>query len=216
MIFKYDVGNFHYKVELVEKFIPLNISGGYPVLLHTTPRKNKSSILKKGLLIGLPCRTSLVETNAVFLTIPSDPANTNDAFRYHPETDIIIVVDASVCKNIVWYIDFFMSKDITTINRGENRHVMTLQSIPSGAIRKIVDELENAVKIAWYHKDSDEKSNIHLTIDGVETLCGGHAMYIANRKLTRASRRNRGMSRFCNVCFADKQRRNYNWDHRCL
>lgn len=68
-------------------------------------------------------------------------------------------------------------------------------------------------KISWADS-TGQPSNIHLTIDGRDTLCGGSAMYISGRKLAIAPKKHQGRSKFCRVCFQNGGK-NLPWDERC-
>ena len=71
-----------------------------------------------------------------------------------------------------------------------------------------------ARRIAWVDS-CGQPSSIHLTADGAETLCGGHAGYIAGRRLAKVPKRCAGRSRFCRRCFA-LGGKSLPWDERCV
>lgn len=71
----------------------------------------------------------------------------------------------------------------------------------------------NAKRISW-SDSSSQPSCIHLTEDGKETLCGGHAEHIAGRTLIVAPNRKLGFSNFCGVCFKNGGK-TLKWDERC-
>jgi hypothetical protein len=58
-------------------------------------------------------------------------------------------------------------------------------------------------------------SRIHLTADGVDTVCGGHAEYILNRRLVQSPRKDHGRGRYCRRCFAGGGKA-LPWDSRCI
>ena len=68
-------------------------------------------------------------------------------------------------------------------------------------------------KIAWLDSCGMD-SHIHLTNDGIDTICGNHAEYIAERKLSKVCKSNHGASNFCRVCFS-KGGKSLPWDSRC-
>ena len=76
------------------------------------------------------------------------------------------------------------------------------------------DKLQRLVRISWLDSCS-MPSRIHLTADGVETLCGGHAEYIANRRLVQSPRKDHGRGRYCRRCFANGGKA-LPWDSRCI
>jgi len=55
-------------------------------------------------------------------------------------------------------------------------------------------------KISWLDS-CGMPSHIHLTEDGVDTVCGGHSLYIKERTLKRSPKKKGGHSNFCPVCF---------------
>jgi hypothetical protein len=75
-------------------------------------------------------------------------------------------------------------------------------------------QVQRFVRISW--RDScNMPSRIHLTADGVETRCGGHAEYIANRRLVQSPRKVHGRSMYCRRCFSDGGKASP-WDPRCI
>jgi hypothetical protein len=58
-------------------------------------------------------------------------------------------------------------------------------------------------------------SRIHLTSDGVDTICDGMDHYVENRRLAVVPKKKLGTSRFCGVCFANGGKANP-WDDRCI
>lgn len=69
-------------------------------------------------------------------------------------------------------------------------------------------------KIAWLDSCGMD-SHIHATKDGVDTVCGRHGGYIAQRTLFRVASKRSGSSNFCRVCFQDTKK-SIPWDERCL
>jgi hypothetical protein len=69
-------------------------------------------------------------------------------------------------------------------------------------------------KIAWLDSCGMD-SHIHVTEDGIDTLCGQHDGYIAKRTLFRVSTKSSGRSNFCRTCF-QKIKKSIPWDERCL
>lgn len=68
-------------------------------------------------------------------------------------------------------------------------------------------------KVGW--ADScNLPSCIHLTKDGIDTLCGGHSEYLQHRVLARVPRKNGGYSKFCRGCFKDGGKSNP-WYPKC-
>lgn len=57
-------------------------------------------------------------------------------------------------------------------------------------------------------------SHIHLTVDGLDTVCGKHSEYISERKLVRVPRRSAGLSSYCRRCFQNGGK-SFPWDPRC-
>lgn len=70
-------------------------------------------------------------------------------------------------------------------------------------------------RISW-SDSAGQPSLIHATMDGIDTMCGEHDYYIANRALVRACRKHLGRSRYCSRCFCDGVRHNIPWDSRCI
>jgi len=78
----------------------------------------------------------------------------------------------------------------------------------------VKDKLQRLVRISWLDS-CGMPSRIHLTADGVETICGGHAEYIANRKLVQSPRKDHGRGRYCRRCFSEGGKA-LPWDSRCI
>jgi hypothetical protein len=60
-------------------------------------------------------------------------------------------------------------------------------------------------KIAWIDSVG-LTSYIHLTTDGKDTRCGGHAKYLAHRTLVRAPLKKGGVSNYCQSCFKGEKK----------
>lgn len=73
--------------------------------------------------------------------------------------------------------------------------------------------MDSLSRISWIDS-CGMPSRIHLTLTGTDTLCGGHAEYIACRELTRSPKRRHGYSNFCRVCFQGGGK-SLPWDERC-
>lgn len=73
--------------------------------------------------------------------------------------------------------------------------------------------MERFARISWVDS-CGVPSRIHLSLSGTDTLCGGHAEYIAGRRLTRSPKRRHGGSNFCRVCFGVGGK-SLPWDERC-
>lgn len=71
----------------------------------------------------------------------------------------------------------------------------------------------NATRISWLDS-TKEPSHIHLTADGVETLCGNHAEWIANRVLKRSPSKDHGRTNYCRVCFKNGGK-SLPWSEKC-
>lgn len=69
-------------------------------------------------------------------------------------------------------------------------------------------------RIAWLDSCS-MPSHVHLTVDGVDTVCGGHAEYIAGRVLAKTPKKRDGRTNFCRICFRNGGK-SAPWDERCL
>ena len=70
-----------------------------------------------------------------------------------------------------------------------------------------------AKKIGWIDS-AGMPSRIHKTVDGFDTVCGGHAEYIAGRRLAVVPKKQAGYSRFCRMCFANGGK-SLPWYERC-
>ena len=68
-------------------------------------------------------------------------------------------------------------------------------------------------RISWLDS-ANQPSLIHLTADGGDTICGGHAMYIRERRMVRSPKQRHGHSNHCRVCFKDGMK-SAPWDVRC-
>ena len=68
-------------------------------------------------------------------------------------------------------------------------------------------------RIGWIDS-CGEPSRVHLTDDGVDTRCGGHAEYIVGRRLAVVPRKQRGRSQYCRICF-ERGGKILPWDPRC-
>lgn len=69
-------------------------------------------------------------------------------------------------------------------------------------------------KISW--RDSvGWPSLIHLTIDGKDTLCGGHGFYLEHREWIRVRKKNGGLSNYCRECF-QQQKKSLPWHPSCI
>ena len=68
-------------------------------------------------------------------------------------------------------------------------------------------------KIGWIDS-CGQPSRVHKTVDGIDTICGGHADYIANRRLAVTPKKHSGHSRFCRRCFSSGGK-SLPWDSRC-
>jgi hypothetical protein len=68
-------------------------------------------------------------------------------------------------------------------------------------------------KIAWMDS-CNMPSNIHLTDDGIETLCGNHSEYLANRVLSIVPKKANGRSQFCKICFKNGHK-SAPWHEKC-
>jgi hypothetical protein len=77
-----------------------------------------------------------------------------------------------------------------------------------------VKDKQVLVRISWLDS-CNMPSRIHLTADGIDTVCGGHAEYLQHRRLIRAPRKDHGRSRYCRRCFADGGK-TLPWDLRCM
>ena len=71
----------------------------------------------------------------------------------------------------------------------------------------------NATRISWIDS-AHMPSHIHLTADSVETLCGDHAEFIANRVLKRSPSKERGQSNYCRICFKNGGK-SLPWNEKC-
>jgi hypothetical protein len=78
----------------------------------------------------------------------------------------------------------------------------------------VKDKLQHLVRISWMDS-CDMPSRIHLTADGIDTVCGGHSEYIAHRRLAQSPRKDHGRSRYCQRCFANGGK-SLPWDSRCI
>jgi hypothetical protein len=82
-------------------------------------------------------------------------------------------------------------------------------------------QVSHPVRISWIDS-SGQPSHIHLTEDGVRTLCDAgsddHAHYISSRKLAKSPNRIGGRSHYCRTCFVGsgkKHSKSLPWDVRC-
>ena len=73
---------------------------------------------------------------------------------------------------------------------------------------------EDFKRISWLDS-CNMPSRIHLTLDGIDTLCKNHSEYIKNRKLARSGNKRCGTSNYCSVCFKNKKH-SFVWDERCI
>ena len=73
--------------------------------------------------------------------------------------------------------------------------------------------MKEQYKIAWIDS-CGSPSHIHLTEDGIDTVCENHSEYIENRKLSQVPKKILGVSRFCKVCFKNGGK-SKPWDIRC-
>jgi hypothetical protein len=55
-------------------------------------------------------------------------------------------------------------------------------------------------RISWLDS-TGQSSRIHATRDGVDTICGHHEEYIAERMLVKAPKKKHGWTNYCSVCF---------------
>jgi len=74
-------------------------------------------------------------------------------------------------------------------------------------------EKPNKFKIAWMDS-CNMPSRIHLTEDGIETLCGNHSVYIKERTLSVVPKKDHGISRYCKKCFKNGHK-SAPWHEKC-
>jgi hypothetical protein len=73
--------------------------------------------------------------------------------------------------------------------------------------------MNGLVRISWLDS-CGRPTSIHLTEDGMDTLCGGHSEYLLKGRLARSPRRSRGRTKYCRICFANGGKA-LPWDSRC-
>lgn len=90
-----------------------------------------------------------------------------------------------------------------------------MSSIPGSASQSSDKTIAGSAiyKIAW-RDTAGFPSRIHATRDGVDTLCGGHDLYLREREHIHVSRRRGGYSNFCRVCFKKLHHTRPWWDER--
>lgn len=64
---------------------------------------------------------------------------------------------------------------------------------------------QQVYKVSWLDS-AGQPSVIHATCDGQDTLCGGHDMYLRERRRAKSPRKYHGYSNFCLVCFKQNKK----------
>ena len=69
-------------------------------------------------------------------------------------------------------------------------------------------------RIGWIDS-TGQPSSIHLTTDGIDTVCKQRTGYIGSRQLAKVPKKVGSRSKFCRKCFS-RGGKGLPWDDRCI